>query len=58
MLDVSGARMGTERMYFHRFSQVFADFRFSWELPHFGGADFRRKPQDFRRFSQKPVCPI
>ena len=46
---------------FRRFSLIFADFRFSWELSHFGGADLRRKPQIFaenRRFSQKPVCPI
>ena len=58
-----------------RNSQFFADFRrfllifaFSWELQHFGGADFRRKPQetaDFRRkpqkpqiFAENPFCPI
>ena len=38
------------------FSLIFADFRFSWESQHFGGADFRRKPQktaDFRRKPQK-----
>ena len=43
---------------FRRFSLIFADFRFSWELQHFGGADFRRKPQetaDFRRKPQKPA---
>ena len=41
---------------FRRFSLIFADFRFSWELQHFGGADFRRKPQetaDFRRKLQE-----
>ena len=50
---------------FRRFSLIFADFRFSWELQHFGGADFRGKPQETaektagnRRFSQEPVCPI
>ena len=44
--------------FFRRFSLIFADFRFSWELQHFGGADFRRKPQetaDFRRKPQKPA---
>ena len=53
------------RSFFRRFSLIFADFRFSWELQHFGGrkpqetADFRRKPQqtvDFRR--NPPVCPF
>ena len=32
----------------------FADFRFSWELQHFGGADFRRKPQETADFRRKP----
>ena len=32
----------------------FADFRFSWELQHFGGADFRRKPQIFAENRRKP----
>ena len=53
-----------------RFSQIFVDFRFSWELQHFGGAECRRKPQetaDFRREPQKNfaearlshiVCPF
>ena len=36
------------------FSQIFADFRFSWELQHFGGADFRRKPQETADFRRKP----
>ena len=50
------------------FSLIFADFRFSWELQHFGGADFRRKPQetaDFRRnpqetadFRRNPFVPF
>ena len=35
------------------FSQIFTDFRFSWELQHFGSADFRRKPQGTRPES----CP-
>ena len=42
-------------------SQFFADFRrfllifrFSWELQHFGGADFRRKPQETADFRRKP----
>ena len=36
------------------FSLIFADFRFSWELQHFGGADFRRKPQETADFRRKP----
>ena len=39
---------------FRWFSQIFADFRFSWELQHFGGADFRRKPQETADFHRKP----
>ena len=42
--------------FFRRFSLIFADFRFSWELQHFRGADFRRKPHetaDFRRKAQE-----
>ena len=35
------------------FSLIFADFRFSWELQHFGGADFRRKPQIFAENRRK-----
>ena len=42
---------GAEFAVFHRF---FADFRFSWELQHFGGADFRRKPQETADFRRKP----
>ena len=38
---------GADFAVFRRFSLTFADFRFSWELQHFGGADFRRKPQIF-----------
>ena len=44
-----------------RFSLIFADYRFSQEFQYFGGADFRRKPQNSAgncRFLQKPVCPI
>ena len=52
-----------------RFSQIFADFRFSWELQHFGGTDFRRKPQETADFRREPqifaetrlshlVCPF
>ena len=39
------------------FSLIFADFcRFSlsWELQHFRGADFRRKPQETADFRRKP----
>ena len=32
----------------------FADFRFSWELQHFRGAEFRRKPQETADFRRKP----
>ena len=39
---------------FRWFSQIFADFRFSWELQHFGGADFRRKPPETADFRRKP----
>ena len=35
-------------VFFYRFSLIFADFRFSWELQHLGGAEFHRKP----------VCPM
>ena len=42
---------------FRRFLLIFADFRFSWELQHFGGADLRRKPKkktaDFRSKPQE-----
>ena len=42
-------------------SQFFADFcRFSQicrDLRHFGGADFRRKPQDAADFRRKPQEP-
>ena len=34
------------------FSLIFAIFR--WELQHFGGADFRRKPQETADFRRKP----
>ena len=51
---------------FRRLSQLSADFRFSWEVQHFGGADFRRRQQEtvnfrrkpHRRFLQKPMCLI
>ena len=36
------------------FSQIFADFRFSWKLQHFGDAGFRRKPQETADFRRKP----
>ena len=36
------------------FSQIFADFRLSWELQHFAGADLRRKPQETADFRRKP----
>ena len=42
--DKLKATNGAEFAASRRFSLIFADFRFSWELQHFGGADFRRKP--------------
>ena len=36
------------------FSLIFADCRFSQELQYFGGADFRRRPQDAADFQGKP----
>ena len=39
---------------FRRFSLIFADFHFSWEVKHFGSADFRRKPQETTDFRRKP----
>ena len=36
------------------FLQILAEFCFSWELQHFGGADFRRKPQETAEFRRKP----
>ena len=55
--------------FFRRFSLIFTDFRFSCELQHFGGADFRRKLQKTGDFRRKPqifaetrlshlVCPF
>ena len=38
-----------------RLSLIFSDFRFSWELQHIGGVDFRRKPQDTAEFRRKPA---
>ena len=49
---------GTEFAVFRRFSLIFADFRFSWELQHFGGADFRRKPQETAEFCRNPFVPF
>ena len=43
---------------FRRFSLNFAAFRFSWELQHFGGADFRRKPQETADFRRNPFVPF
>ena len=40
--------------FFRRFSLIFADFCASWESQHFGGADFRRKPQETADFRRKP----
>ena len=37
--------------YLFFFLQIFV---FSWELQHFGGADFRRKPQETADFCRKP----
>ena len=45
---------GAKFAVFRRFSLIFADFRFSWELQHLGGADFRRKPQETAEFRRKP----
>ena len=42
---------GTKVFFF--FLLIFADFRFSWKL-HFGGADFRRKPQETADFRRNP----
>ena len=39
---------------FRRCSLIFADFRFSWELQHFGGAGFHRKPQETADFRRRP----
>ena len=43
---------------FRRISLTFADFRFSWEVQHFGGADFRRKPQETADFRRNPFVPF
>ena len=40
---------------FHRFSLIFAD---SWELQHFRGEDFCRKPQDTADFRRNPFVPL
>ena len=46
-------------VFFRRFSQIFADFRFSWELQYFGGRDFCRKPQMFAETGLSYlVCPF
>ena len=55
--ELKGKLNGTnqaEFAVFRRFSLIFADFRFPWELQHFGGADFRRKPQETADFRRKP----
>ena len=53
---------GAEFAVFRRFSLIFADFRFSWELQLFRGADFRRKPQEPQIFAGNRrshlVCPF
>ena len=49
---------GAEFAVFRRISLTFADFRFSWELQHFGGADFRRKPQETADFRRNPFVPF
>ena len=38
---------------FRRLSLIFADFCLSWEAQHFGGADFRRKPQETAEVGRK-----
>ena len=45
---------GAEFADFRRFCLICADFRFSWKLQHFGGADFRRKPQETADCRRKP----
>ena len=45
---------GTNGAKFADFRCLFADFRFSWELQHLGGADFRRQPQIFAENRRQP----
>ena len=49
---------GAKFTVFRRFSLIFADFRFSWELQHIGGAGNRRKPQETADFRRKPFVPF
>ena len=50
---LKGQTEPNSQFFFRRFLQTFAFF-FSWELQHFGGADFRRKPQIFAENLRKP----
>ena len=56
--DKLKGRNGAKFAVSHRFSLIFADFRVSWELQHFGGADFRRKPQGTADFHRNPFVPF
>ena len=49
---------GAKFAVFRRFWLIFADFRFSWELQHFGSADFRRKPQEPADFCRNRFVPF
>ena len=49
---------GTNGAEFAVFSQIFADLCFSWGLQHFGGADFRRRPQETAEFRRNPFVPF
>ena len=40
-----------------QFFADFADFRFSWELQHFVGTDFRRKAQETAEFPENRRKP-
>ena len=52
---------GDKRSRIRSFSQIFADFCMIFACPgnytHFGGADFRRKPQETAHFRRKPQKP-
>ena len=47
--------MEPNSQFFRRFSLIFADFRFSWELQHLGN---RRKPQESADFRRNPFVPF
>ena len=55
---LNGTKGAEFAVFFRRFSVIFADFRFSLDLQHFGGADLPRKPQETAEFCRNPFVPF